>query len=60
MNLTHPSREKCFYMESVGGVKLPGETPREPYDWTAEDLTKDFKEFLEDAFKIAHILDGSL
>ncbi len=56
---THPSREKYYYMEGIEGVRLPGGELREPYNWTTEELLRDFEEFLGDAFKIAHILDGS-
>ncbi|XP_064388179.1 uncharacterized protein LOC135336331 isoform X2 [Halichondria panicea] len=56
---THPSRDKYFYMEGIEGVQLPGGELREPYNWTTEELLRDFEEFLGDAFKIAHILDGS-
>ena len=58
VNKTRPSREKCYYMESVTGVKFSGEAPQEPLNWKAEDLMKDFNEFVGDAFKIATILDG--
>ncbi|XP_064388611.1 uncharacterized protein LOC135336680 [Halichondria panicea] len=56
---THPSKDKYYYMEGIEGVRLPGGELREPYNWTTEKLLKDFEEFLGDAFKIAHILDGS-
>ena len=56
---THPSRDKYYYMEGIEGVRLPGGELREPYNWTTEELLRDFEEFLGDAFKIAHILDGS-
>ncbi|XP_064387648.1 uncharacterized protein LOC135335895 isoform X2 [Halichondria panicea] len=56
---THPSRDKYYYMEGIEGVRLPGEELREPYNWTTEELLRNFDEFLGDAFKIAHILDGS-
>ncbi len=46
-------------MEGIEGVRLPGGELRDPYDWTTEELLRDFEEFLGDAFKIAHILDGS-
>ena len=46
-------------MKSPGGVRLPGEYPLEPCDWTADSLMDDFEEFLEAAFTVAHILDGS-
>ena len=59
VNKTHPSKEKYYYIEGVDGVKLPGGEFREPYDWTAEGLMQDLEEFLGDAFKIAHILDGT-
>ena len=32
----------------------------EPYDWTTDDLMSDIKEFLEAAFIVAYVLDGSL
>ncbi|XP_064387836.1 uncharacterized protein LOC135335996 isoform X2 [Halichondria panicea] len=56
---THPSRDKYYYMEGIEGVGLPGGELREPYNWTTEELLRDFEEFLGDAFKIAHILNGS-
>ncbi|XP_064387703.1 uncharacterized protein LOC135335910 isoform X2 [Halichondria panicea] len=56
---THPSRDKYYYMEGIEGVRLPGGELREPYNWTTKELLRDFEEFLGDAFKIAHILDGS-
>ena len=56
---THPSRDKYYYMEGIEGVRLPGGELREPYNWTTEELLRDFEEFLGDVFKIAHILDGS-
>ncbi|XP_064387766.1 uncharacterized protein LOC135335953 isoform X2 [Halichondria panicea] len=56
---TRPSRDKYYYMEGIEGVRLPGGELREPYNWTTEELLRDFEEFLGDAFKIAHILDGS-
>ncbi len=56
---TYPSRDKYYYMEGIEGVRLPGGELREPYNWTTEELLSDFEEFLGDAFKIAHILDGS-
>ena len=44
-------------MESMGEVRFPRETPIEGSDWTTEDLMSDFNEFLEDAFRIARLLD---
>ena len=35
------------------------EEPSEVCDWTAASLMDDFEEFLEAAFEVAHILDGS-
>ncbi len=47
-------------MEGIEGVQFSdGGELREPYNWTTEELLRDFEEFLGDAFKIAHILDGS-
>ena len=45
-------------MASIGEVRFPRETPIEGSDWTTEDLMSDFNEFLEDAFKIACLLDN--
>ncbi len=59
VNGTHPSREKYYYIQGTEGVRLSGGELREPYNWTTEGLLRDFEEFLGDAFKIAHILDGS-
>ena len=46
-------------MEGSDGVKLPGGESKKTYNWTAEELMSDLEEFLGDAFRIAHILDGT-
>jgi len=38
---------------------VPGAESRKPYNWTAGDLMSGLEEFLGDAFRIAHILDGT-
>ena len=59
LNKTRPSREKYYHMVCAPGAKLPGEKPQKPYNWTTEDMMKDFNEFVGAAFEIATILDSS-
>ena len=59
VSYTRPSREKYYHFQSTEEMRLPKEKPIVGYDWTADDLMSDFKEFLQDAFTIANILDSS-
>ncbi len=59
MDDTNPSIKKYYYTEGIEGVTLAGREVREPYNWTTAQLLEHFEEFVGDALKIAHILDGS-
>jgi len=60
VNYTHPSRNEYYHIEGVAGVRLAREKERSPYDWTTDSLMKDFQEFQQEAFLVAHKLDGSV